>query len=104
MNEVRKTVPRRFAKRGARMNSLCKMLGLQPLSGARILGIFEAHEQRREELRKANDPFANCRSVTATAQALGIRRGVLLEWLQGAGWLYRGEKGWCATREAVDTG
>ncbi|MGF6870609.1 hypothetical protein OKW35_000063 [Paraburkholderia sp. MM5477-R1] len=105
MNDHRK-MPRRFARRAARLNALCRRLGLTPLSDERIQASFESRERRRAEVRKANDRYAGCLSVTATAQGLGVRRTHLFELLEEWSWLARDEVGatWRATDDALADG
>ena len=100
----RKKMTPRFAKRAARMNALCTRLGLQPLDDDRIQASFEARERRCAEVRKQNDPYTGCKSVTAFATALGMRRADLFGWLEHEGWLHRDEDGWRGTREAAEAG
>ncbi|SOE66814.1 hypothetical protein SAMN05414139_02915 [Burkholderia sp. D7] len=74
MNNAHKKVPRRFAKRAARLNAICKRLGLKQIDDERIQASFEARERRREEVRKATDPFARA-SRSSRRNAGRTRRG-----------------------------
>jgi hypothetical protein len=96
----------RFARRVAKRRAICENLGLKPLSEGRAQEIFESHAARRDDaIFTARARFADCRSVTATAKMLGMRRAVLFEWLQDAGLLYRDADGvWRATRKAIERG
>ncbi|MDH6150508.1 hypothetical protein OKW46_004433 [Paraburkholderia sp. WSM4179] len=97
VNDHRKMTPR-FARRAARLNDLCKRLGVTPLDESRVQAIFE----RRVERRGRGNFYADCMSVTATAKALGLRRGDLFELLVREGWLYRtSDDRWCATAQAL---
>jgi hypothetical protein len=76
---------RRFAKRAAKWNRLAVQCGAKPLDPERVQAIYERHVERQ----RMADPYAGCVSVTKAAQALGTRRSILFEWLDGEGWLQR---------------
>jgi hypothetical protein len=100
MNDARKKMTPRFAKRAAQMNALCKRLGLKPLDEARVQSAYERRVERR-----GTEDYAGCMSVTATAQALGVRRSALFEWLDREGWMHRTDgSGWHAMHHALSNG
>ncbi|MGF6857331.1 phage antirepressor KilAC domain-containing protein [Paraburkholderia sp. CI3] len=101
MNDCRREMTPKFARRAARLRALCEKLGLKPLDESRVQAIFE----RRVERRRRDDIYADCMSVTATAKALGLRRGDLFELFVREGWLYRtSDDRWRATAQALTDG
>jgi Phage antirepressor protein KilAC domain len=73
---------------------------VKPLDEARMQAVYK----RRLELLGGDD-YAGCMSVTQAAQELGIRRSVLFQWLDGAGWMHRAhDRAWRGTPHALTKG